>query len=50
MSEASYMLNAFISGFWQTVAWPAFGYMLLGIIIGFWVGFFRVSAACPPWR
>jgi TctA family transporter len=38
MSEASYMLNAFISGFWQTVAWPAFGYMLLGIIIGFWVG------------
>ncbi len=32
------MLEAFISGFWQTVAWPAFGYMLLGIIIGFWVG------------
>src|SRR5437879_8340085 len=38
MSEASYMLNAFISGFWQTVAWPAFGYLLLGSIIGFWVG------------
>src|ERR1044072_7676668 len=32
------MLDAFISGFWQTVAWPAFGYMLLGIVIGFWVG------------
>ena len=32
------MLEAFISGFWQTVAWPAFGYMLLGIVIGFWVG------------
>ena len=32
------MLEAFVSGFWQTVAWPAFGYMLLGIIIGFWVG------------
>src|SRR6266550_2717964 len=32
------MLDAFVSGFWQTVAWPAFGYMLLGIIIGFWVG------------
>ncbi len=32
------MLVAFVSGFWQTVAWPAFGYMLLGIIIGFWVG------------
>ena len=32
------MLEAFISGFWQTVAWPAFGYMLLGIAIGFWVG------------
>ena len=32
------MLDAFISGFLQTVAWPAFGYMLLGIIIGFWVG------------
>src|SRR5258706_3422000 len=32
------MLEAAISGFQQTVAWPAFGYMLLGIIIGFWVG------------
>ena len=32
------MIEAAISGFWQTVAWPAFGYMLLGIIIGFWVG------------
>jgi TctA family transporter len=32
------MLEAFISGFWQVVAWPAFGYMLIGIAIGFWVG------------
>jgi len=32
------MIEAAISGFWQTVAWPAFGYMLLGIVIGFWVG------------
>src|SRR5258705_10552759 len=32
------MLEAFVSGFWQTMAWPAFGYMLLGIVIGFWVG------------
>src|SRR5207247_9567376 len=32
------MLDAGISGCWQTVAWPAFGYMLLGIAIGFWVG------------
>src|SRR3972149_8703647 len=32
------MIEAAISGFWQTVAWPAFGYMLLGIAIGFWVG------------
>jgi putative tricarboxylic transport membrane protein len=32
------MLEAFISGFWQVLAWPAFGYMLLGIAIGFWVG------------
>ncbi len=32
------MLDAFISGFWQTVAWPAFGYMLIGIGIGFFVG------------
>ncbi len=32
------MLEAFISGFWQTVAWPAFGYMLIGIAIGFLVG------------
>src|SRR2546428_8619423 len=32
------MLEAFIIGFWKVIAWPAFGYMLLGIIIGFWVG------------
>jgi TctA family transporter len=32
------MIEAFISGFLQVVAWPAFGYMLLGIAIGFWVG------------
>src|SRR5919106_6441768 len=32
------MLDAIVLGFWETVAWPAFGYMLLGIIIGFWVG------------
>ena len=32
------MLEAFVSGFWQVVAWPAFGYMLVGIFIGFWVG------------
>lgn len=32
------MLEAFISGFWQVLAWPAFGYLLLGIGIGFWVG------------
>jgi putative tricarboxylic transport membrane protein len=32
------MLEAFVSGFWQLMAWPAFGYMLLGIAIGFFVG------------
>jgi len=32
------MIEAFISGFWQVLAWPAFGYMLIGIAIGFWVG------------
>jgi putative tricarboxylic transport membrane protein len=32
------MLDAFVSGFWQVVAWPAFGYLLLGIAIGFFVG------------
>ncbi len=32
------MVEAFVSGFWQVLAWPAFGYMLLGIAIGFWVG------------
>src|SRR5262247_17873 len=32
------MLEAFVSGFWQVLAWPAFGYMLIGIILGFWVG------------
>ena len=32
------MLEAFIIGFWKVLAWPAFGYMLIGIAIGFWVG------------
>lgn len=32
------MLEAFSSGFWQVIAWPAFGYLLLGIMVGFWVG------------
>jgi TctA family transporter len=32
------MLEAFSAGFWQVVAWPAFGYLLLGIMVGFWVG------------
>ncbi|HTM08049.1 MAG TPA: tripartite tricarboxylate transporter permease [Verrucomicrobiae bacterium] len=32
------MLEAFISGFWQVLSWPAFGYLLVGIGIGFWVG------------
>ena len=32
------MLEAFVSGFWQVLAWPAFGYMLMGISIGFFVG------------
>ena len=32
------MFEAFFIGFWNVVAWPAFGYMLLGIAIGFWVG------------
>ena len=36
------MLEAFVSGFWQVVAWPAFGYMLIGIFIGFWVGLLPV--------
>ena len=32
------MLEAFVIGFWKVLAWPAFGYMLMGIFIGFWVG------------
>ena len=32
------MIDAFISGFWQVVAWPAFGYLLIGITVGFFVG------------
>lgn len=32
------MIDAFLSGFWQVLAWPAFGYLLIGIGIGFWVG------------
>src|SRR3990172_6343953 len=32
------MLEVFIIGFWKVVAWPAFGYLLIGISIGFFVG------------
>lgn len=32
------MLDAAISGLWQVLAWPAFGYLLVGIAIGFLVG------------
>ena len=32
------MLDPFISGFWQVLAWPAFGYLLIGITVGFFVG------------
>ena len=32
------MIEAFVSGFWQVLAWPAFGYLLIGIAIGFFVG------------
>jgi TctA family transporter len=32
------MLNAFVSGFFQVFAWPAFGFMLVGMAIGFIVG------------
>jgi TctA family transporter len=30
--------EAFFSAFWQVMAWPAFGYLLIGIAIGFVVG------------
>ncbi|MBI2987448.1 MAG: tripartite tricarboxylate transporter permease [Deltaproteobacteria bacterium] len=32
------MIDAFVSGFWQVLAWPAFGYLLIGIAVGFFVG------------
>jgi len=32
------MTEAFFSAFWQVTAWPAFGYLLVGIAIGFVVG------------
>ena len=32
------MLEAALSGLAQVFAWPAFGYMLLGISVGFAVG------------
>jgi putative tricarboxylic transport membrane protein len=37
-AEEGKMLDAVWSGLWQVVAWPAFGYLLLGIAIGFCVG------------
>lgn len=32
------MLEALTSSFWQVVSWPAFGYLLIGIAVGFMVG------------
>jgi TctA family transporter len=32
------MIEAFVSGFWQVLAWPAFGYLLIGVTVGFFVG------------
>ncbi|HEV8344676.1 MAG TPA: tripartite tricarboxylate transporter permease [Candidatus Binatia bacterium] len=32
------MIEAFVSGFWQVLAWPAFGYLIIGITVGFFVG------------
>jgi TctA family transporter len=32
------MIEAFVAGFWQVLAWPAFGYLLIGIAVGFFVG------------
>jgi TctA family transporter len=32
------MIEAFVAGFWQVLAWPAFGYLLVGIAVGFFVG------------
>ena len=35
---AGTIVQASVSGLIQTLMWPAFGYMLVGIAIGFWVG------------
>src|SRR3989442_3566020 len=32
------MIEAFVSGFWQVLACTAFGYLLIGITVGFFVG------------
>ena len=32
------MLEVFVIGFWKVLAWPAFGYLLVGITLGFFVG------------
>jgi putative tricarboxylic transport membrane protein len=32
------MLEVFVIGFWKVLAWPAFGYLLIGIGVGFMVG------------
>jgi len=32
------MIETFIGAFWQVMAWPAFGYLLMGVAIGFFVG------------
>lgn len=32
------MVEVFVGAFWQVVAWPACGYLLLGVAIGFIVG------------
>lgn len=32
------MIDAFVNGLLLVVAWPTFGFLLLGVFIGFWVG------------
>ena len=36
--ELMYVLDAFVGGFLQVFSWPTFGYMLIGIAVGFAVG------------
>jgi TctA family transporter len=42
--------HAFVSGLYQLFVWPTFGFMLVGMAVGFMVGILPGLGAQRPWR